>query len=787
MNDNNMPFIQRNAHQKLDLILNNNISQNVCIHGESGTGKTSLARELTRRVILSKNKRDYLIASVNIVDDNITAPSFLELLIYTLWNGNVSDTENMLNISKSDSFKVFLKSKRRYRKLAKNLLSAVTSTISLIPTYGASVSNYLSNLNDQISNEVIANKTDILEKYFTKICKKKKVILIVDNYQFMLPTIRSLFESSISAIENNFTLVTIYRAQLHEIQKPHCFFNNRLPIYVGNFSKKDVDDIFIKKYGDSEYTKKISHDCYTKTVGNAKEIDLFIRRNDHDIKNRVFRASNAKSLRETLGQLPDVQRYLILLATLFPSGIKVEYVYRFVNKLFITEAQDIEYELKKLITLGYVVVNSINHNLLKPAHDKIGLNIDRIQSDEDFIDFYNSIEKTLEELIICSVNNEDYVYFLHCLIGICSIHDLIRNINRLIELIGIKYNNCAYYYISELFRDLDNSNEIIKYLPGYSVVQVLDSCQKSSEFSLGLSIYNQWQTSNPNDAANFKIYAIKFLTQMYDFDQALSLIDNLEMSNEIMLYKLIILQHKALDEQAKKIIDGIKKDCSYKDKWYYLILRNSAHYYTYNDAYENLNECLEFFKSHGTIFEQATTYNNLGVIQVWNGSNTFNLAEINLNEAINKHLNIQSNEVFESYCNLSVLKYLQGDYYNALKYINMALDELPMRLELDVIILTLNKLFYELSLKQISIETLYEKLYILKNKPVITKDPWVKFQVEYNLSNVERIVLNKAITEYDESFINKTSETTGFEVFTYVQTEIDNIPISLSLSPNWRY
>ena len=164
-----MPFIQREAYQKLDAILNKDVSQNVYIYGESGTGKTSLARELTRKVISSKNKKNYLVASVNMVDDNITAPSFLELLIYTLWNGNVSDVENMLHISKSDSFKVFLKSKRRYRKLAKNLLSAVKSTISLIPTYGAAVSSYLSELNDQISNEAIINKTDILEKYFKKI------------------------------------------------------------------------------------------------------------------------------------------------------------------------------------------------------------------------------------------------------------------------------------------------------------------------------------------------------------------------------------------------------------------------------------------------------------------------------------------------------------------------------------------------------------------------------------------------------------------------------------------
>lgn len=766
--------------------MNNQFSKSIIICGESGTGKTSLVRNKIKEIILSPHKNDYLIISINLIDDNITPSSFFEILLHTLWNGNICDIENMLNIAKSDSMSSFLKSKVHLKKLITNLLYAVQSTVSLIPTYGAALSNYTLETNNQIQSDADISKVETIEKYFVHICKKKKVIFIVDNYQFMIPSIKMLLENCIGRNEINFTFITIYRANVEDIVKPLCFTQNKKTFTINNFSKSEVEKIFSEKYNNSDYYIKIANDCFKKTKGNAKEVELFIRQNDEDIRNHSFR--RGKSLSESLCQLPDIQRYLLLLATLFPSGIKIEYIYRFVNKIFVIGNNDIEYELTKLVTLGYIVLNSVNKDLMKPSHDKICLNLTRIKSDEDFLEFYNSIEKTLEELIFEGVQNEDYVYFLHCLIGVCSINDLKRNINWFIELISIKYINCSYYYIIELIRTIDNYNELIKYLPECTIIQILDSCQKSSEFALGLSIYNHWnKLQDINNDKHLNIYAVKFLTQMYDFEQALSIIKELKINNEILLYKLNILQHIGADEDAKNIIDNLLESQCIKDKWYYLILRNSAHYYNFTDALSNLIKCKNFFNKNGTTFEQATTYNNLSVIQIWNGVTSYVQAEENLKESINKHKSINSNEVFEPYCNYSVLKFMQGNLNDAIKYIDLALDELPSRLELDVIILTINKFLYEYSLGEITLQSLYLSLKEFYNKPVINKDPWVKFQVEYNLSNVEMRFLGNTSICFDEYYTNKSNNFTGFEVFAKINKSTIELPISLSLSPNWRY
>lgn len=787
--NNIVPFVERDIQDVLNKLINSKSynSQNIVICGESGTGKTSLVRESIRKIINTSQNDNYIIASINLIDDSITPASFLELLIYTLWNGGVYSEDSMLYIPRKNSINKFLSSKKRYRVMAKILLQAIQSTISLIPTYGASIASFTNGVHNQLTTKIEIDKLDILEKYFSKQCKNNKLILVIDNYQFMIPTMKLLLENCLNCIEKNFCLITIHRSCISDLQKPNCYLNNTSIINVENFSFDDIKFIFEEKYDHSEYIQSICDDCFNKTSGNPKEVDLYIRRNHDKIICREFRVGNAKTLKESLCELPEIQRYLVLLATLFPSGIKIKYIYNFIDKLFITNKNDVEYDLSKLVSLGYVVINSINNNILKPAHDKIGLSINKIESDEDFIEFYYSIEKTLEELVINKSYTSDYIYLLHCLIGVCSIQDLRRNINHLIDLINIKYGSCSYYYIAELVRDNINYPEIIECIPQYTLIQILDACQKSSEFSIGLSIYEQWKTNQKTVETQLDIYAVKFLTQMYDFDQALYLIEKLNITNEILLYKLIILQHKALDDEAKTMVSEIRENTTLHDKWYYLILRNSAHYYNFIEAKNNLNECLAYFNLHGTIFEQATMHNNLSVIELWNGQSTYLDAEKNIEESIKKHLKIQSNEIFEPYCNFSVLYYMQGDYEEAIKHIDMALEEVPGRLELDVIILSLNKLLYELTAYKIEPNIVLEKIYSLYSKPVISKDPWVKFQLEYNLYNLEMHLNGHTEVLYNEYFVTKDSNLTGFEIFTNLSYYQKHIPISLSLSPNWRY
>ncbi len=779
MRDFVLPHIFREEEKNLQVALRTDSnSKSIIIYGNSGTGKTSIISDEICKLIKSEKQKDYLILSINIVDDNITPSYFFELLIFLLWNGNIHDCNSLINIERKDSFSKFLKSKIKHKKISKALFYSVQTAVSMIPTYGAQISNFMNNVNT-INYSYSIDKSDLLQKYLKKISKKKKVIFLIDNYQFMLPNIRLQFESIIEMCNKNLLLVSIFRTDDSFVSHPPlCFSSNRVEIGLSNFSFEQTKEIIYKLYGESNFHKRVAEDCYSKTSGNPKEIELYIRRNKNAILNKSLQIGKTDTLKNTLYNLPDIQRFLVILSTLFPAGIKIDYLYSFVSKQYITDESSLEIELRKLITLGYVIINSKNHNLLKPSHDKIGININKIRNDEDFIELYKCVEETLEELILLKNRDKDYIYLLHCLIGVCGFKDLQRNINYLVDLISIEYNNCAYYYITEI---ISQEKEIITFLPKTSINQLLDSCQKCSEFSFGLEICDQFSNDGEHDN-KYAIYAIKFLTQMYDFEQALSLIDNTYNSNETLVYKLNILQHQGKDDEAKLLINQ-SIDTINKDKWYYIMLRNSAHYFPYDKAEENLNNCLEYFKKYGTTFEIATVYNNLSVIQIWNGKKTFSTAKTNLKKSISKHNSINSNEIFEPYCNYSVLLFLEKNYADSLTYASLALEELPHRLELDVIILSINKLIIEYVNNLIPLSKLYEELTNYYDRPIINKDPWVKFQVAFNLYNIELAYKGKTDIEFDEYFVNKQKKCTGFEVF----TKIENMNISLSLSPNWRY
>ena len=107
---------------------------------------------------------------------------------------------------------------------------------------------------------------------------------------------------------------------------------------------------------------------------------------------------------------------------------------------------------------------------------------------------------------------------------------------------------------------------------------------------------------------------------------------------------------------------------------------------------------------------------------------------------------------------------------------------------MDVALLNINKKICECTTDHKKISDL-EK-YILKcmNQAEILQDPWVRFQLEYNLMNIE--IFNKGYSDIHPSNIflsSKNSNITSLTVFSEENVGSKKISFCLSLSPNWRY
>lgn len=791
MNDYN---IRNEEISKIQNIINNceKSSSTINIYGSSGTGKTFLIKKTIGKYFV--NKSGSTIIYINLLDDILWTTAFWDMILFTVWNGNICDNTNMIKIDRKNSMAYYLKRSVRGRKIFKTLLNSITSIVATIPVYNAQLEvggmgNNISDTTVNVNTEI--EKSQIVINYFKYITKKNKLILIIDNYQFMNSTIKRYFETSINQITKNIAFINLQRTDSVEFVRPIAYQTSYYDVKLQNLDKNEVfKSILNPLYSDIAILNEVLEDCYEKTSGNLKEIEIYLSSNDNNIRNGILKKNKTKSLHNALNTLPQIQRDLVLLATLFPAGIRLEYVTTLMKKFFYFNDDVLNKELKKIVTLGYVMLNSTRKDLLKLSHDKIGLSIETISSTEEFIEFYQNVEEGLEELVQQKKESSDYIYLLHCYVGICDGKRILRSIKYLEKLITIKYEACSFLYIVELTENyLDTQKDVLLNLSKHCILYMLDACQKTCSFNISLGILNIIKNSTLWDK-HFSIYYVKVMTQLYHFDTALKEIESLPKNNETLMYKLIILEHLCKEDEAKKLLDSfIKSNNIVHDKWYYIILRNTAHFFSYDQAYLNLKKCLEYFEKCGTVFEQATVLNNISVIQIWNGEITRVAAENTIKKAIEKFNQINSNEIFESYYNYGTLNYLKGEYQEAYEYFKLALSEVPTSLEMDVTLLNLSKKICECTVDASKISDLEKYILQSLNKPEILQDPWVAFQLEYNLKNIEIFLKGESDIYPCINFLPKPEkDVTSLTVFSELKiNESINIPICLSLSPNWRY
>ncbi|AIQ58039.1 tetratricopeptide repeat protein [Paenibacillus borealis] len=785
MTELTIPFIlradeERKIKEKIDHC--NLQSNNIIVSGDSGCGKTSLIKKILKEYV---SNSEFYVIYLDLNADLLSTSSFFEIFLFNVWNPIVSNEDPLMSIGEKQSFKSFMTRKMWRKGAAKRLFQVVVESISAIPTYGSTLSTLLKGENSEKNeNNNVIDMADNIGEYLSFVSKTKKIILSIDNYQFMQNNIKVLFETYLQRIKKNISFISIYRTDNIQLNLPLCFGNDRKSIELSKFKAEEILKLLDKMYISNTSNETIANDCYSKTSGNLKEIELYLKDNHKSIIEGTLSISKTRSMKQVLLLMPEIQRYLVLISAMFPAGLKIEYVSKILNDILVLNSDDLLlHELQKLIALGYIVVNSVNHDLLKPAHEKITLSLNKIANEDEFVEFYNSIKATLENLIAHKIHDKDYVYILHCVIGLYNSKQLLEKMDYLIDLIKIEYERCAYYYIVSIYKQ---TLDLIEHLPEICLRKILDSIQKTSEFSLGINLLNILKQKKPSIYNKYRIYEVKFLTQSYDFEMALEELTYIPSNNETLLYQLNILQHVGKDIEAQQLVRGIL-DAEDFDKWFYLILRNSAHYFSYDEAVYNLKRTLKFFINSGTLFERATVLNNLGVITIWNQE--FSEAIYYLTEALNIHKTINSNEIFEVFCNLGVLEFLRRNLEGAKTYTNKALETVPQSLSLDHIILQLNRLIIDLNSKVIPLQVVYQEILQMYNNSIITKDPWVRFQVVYNLYSIE-LALNLSITEYPrEYYIDKNLERnlTCFEIFVNVHLDGLDLPMSLSLSPNWRY
>ena len=741
------------------------------LSGDSGCGKTELLKKAVDRVV----KSDMFFIYVDITPDEFQSASFFTTLLETVYMPLSHHYNTVTNIPETLALSKYTKRIFKTHRGFEKFFNALTASAAAIPTAGGPLSIIM----DKWLQERMTSVDSLLFLYFKYIIKSTRINLIIDNYQFLPNSIKETLEVGINQFNYGFTFFVIERTKgIYNHDQSFCSAFHHVFCDLKYISYKTYKKL-IENQG-IDIRDKQREKIWTITNGNLKDIDIIL--NEVRINPGYDIASNKIAIQN----LSTIQRSILLITALFPAGMKECFVIQFIRSILSeTEDEKIEKAIVTLIDLGYIYINSNSHDTIKPSHETVINHVKETVDIHDLANFCSRLSDSLEELATFYHGTKDYSYLLHCWVGLNSSEKLKKKTSVIQELISIKYKENAYYYIDTIATSI---TDIIIYLPETTIEKILISFQRVSDFSNGINILNSFRRVDPKAYEKFRIFYAKFLIQIYEFEEALDELKNVPNSSLKLLCQTNALQHLGRDDEVEELLCNELSTCP-PDENYYIILRNTAHFYDYNNAHKNLLLALKYFSSNKyTSFTVATIQNNLAVINIWKGK--YEEADKYLEPAIKTLEQICSNEIFEPYCNKSIIHLMRREYDDAYKYAERALKNCPKTLTLDIIMLSINLIIIKLCRQQFTVKEALIALEQLSNQYPLIEDPWYEFQLLYNRRQLAEVVRHEEVsleTSHQRYISEYCNTKTKFYILEYLPVQNIKVELCLGLSPNWRY
>lgn len=741
------------------------------LSGKSGSGKTELIKKAVEKIV----KSDTLFIYIDITADEFQSTSFFSTLLETVYLPLKHHYNTITNIPDNLALSKYTKKIFKTHSGFEKIFSTLTIPVSAIPEAGGPLSLIMDKWLIERANTI----DSLLLTYFKYIIKKARINLIVDNYQFLPSSIKHVLETEINELNFGFTFVVIERireAPTHEKSFCAAFRHEYLDL---DYMSYEQYQILVEKQNIGIDNSKIKK-MWEVTKGNLKDTEIILN------EVRINPGYNIINNKIAIQNLDSIQRSILLIAAVFPAGMKEDFVIQFIRYILKeNEENKIKKAIVNLIDLGYIYINSSAHDTIKPTHETVINNVKEAVDLHDFVGFCASLSDSLEELVEYYHGTKDYSYLLHCWVGINSAETLRKKTGFVQELISIKFKENSYYYIDTIAMSIA---DIIIYLNETCIEKILISFQRVSDFHNGINMLNTLRHADKMLYNSFQIYYIKFLIQTYEFEEALKALESFPASSLRLLCQTNALQHLGWDDQVENLIRTELPKCPH-DENYYVILRNTAHFFEYEKAKENLLASMDYFgKNKYTAFAIATIQNNLSVINIWSGR--YDKAEEFLTLAIKTLERLNSNEVFETYCNKSILHFMQHEYPDALEFAKKALEHCPRTLTLDIIMLKINIIIIELCFHTCSVETAFNNLKILYDEYPTIEDPWYEFQLLFNKNQLANLIHqdSQSLGAIHKRYLADYNDgKTKFYILKQVDINNAQIELCLGLSPNWRY
>lgn len=764
------------------------------VSGESGVGKTCFINQAIKTITGNAcfDKLQVIYYDALEYCNTFNKETFFNTIIYKTLTTKSPTSNNITKIDKGQTFIDFLEKKSYHNDIKNNIKQSLISSLSLIPLIGSTINNIF-NIESKDYRQIYFDNSIYFLEYINHIAERG-LILIIDNAH-IIPT--HIFNELSFRINNNNPIAIIIINSLsnsdeltHSQISMQKIFADLTTILIDKLSIDDFDMICSRYFNDELYIKfKKDIKKYYEFVerGNFRLIDEFIFR----AINKGLDTINDSPLIENIYDMDEIKQNILNLLKILNNGVNEDLIKKIIMFNDMCTEEKIESGLAELVASKYITHS--NNNIYSLEHNKIGEATTELQSigdnSDQIIDLYNSCKRILTREVYSDITDCDFVFCITELLKIQGQIDLVKHIGIISKYINILDINYRYEDICLLIQNLiDKSGEsrLILLFPINSILKILNAFQKTSKFKQGTELAN-----TISGYYNINVYLAKFQLQMYDYSGAEKLIKNNLNSFEAYSIYINALQHLRHDLKAKDlVVELIEKKNMYPDKeFYYVILRNSGHLVNYTTALRNLQDCIEYFMFSNNSFALSTSYNNIGLIYLYNYKNNTNdilAARENFHSAQKLMREFHSNEEYQSTFNIGLSYMCEKKYDIALRFFDQALQLVPNVLTFDIKKFLCTQYICKLLNEEI---TPIECRNLLNDEYIDVEthtDPWLKFMYDYNLETIDSIIkhLRAVYSDITNNYVG-IPDIYGVEFSTNYENK--KCSFILAPSPHWRY
>lgn len=657
------------------------------VFGRSGAGKSFLVRELMSR--LSTGDKNEVGLYVDVPPGDLEASTWLDRLATLLSARRVASRDAPSFVG---------------RKVTKAWSSASRDSPGRGVTYGYQASRELTAqipvvgpLVKGLMPQSVRTRSLVGDvapvRFLMRRSETHRVVLVIDNIQFMPFAVRELLDTEFGAAGRLFRLVLIERMRGGSCLdwRPPVPNAEVMDIEIGKATAADVAAIVAEVMPEAAGDDELAASVFRRSDGNLKSVWFQLRL---IASRRADQEASSTSYEDVILTLAPLNQAVLRLVVFTIGGLTVATLVSLLQATNLrTRADDVTAAIGDLASLGLLVVNGDRADRVRVEHELVAQVVTEITPEEEKLELRSQVVAALSSLLDAGDSTSDEAVLYDRFLGIVNNAEL-RQVpslmSHVVRYVQMQSELDRHRYLASICRD-SVCWDVLDVLPDTTVRALLDAIQKSSLFNFGLVATTRLRNGPGHRESLASLYEAKYLVQLFQYDEARKALDRVGESKEKRTVAFNIMLNVCEDEEAAQIAIGVLSEVSTATgtEQDYVILRNSGHLFPPDDARAVIDAAVEGFRVLGRQFGFASAMNNRGVLELADGELV--AARSTLESARDLLDEIASVEVYQPLVNLSAVALIEGDVAAARRLLSEAREVAPRSLLQDSAMLIHNE------------------------------------------------------------------------------------------------